>query len=330
MRKISLIKCPICKSPANFWVRSPDFHYFNDGVFDVYKCTNCGHMFQFPFPDEKRLSSYYPDNYYAYVNPETVCKGKGFQLLKHFLKRNLGYDHLEVSGNTLFSQLIFWVIGKKIFKYPYFKTNGRLLDYGCGSGQFVAIAKYLGWDAQGIDFSEQAVKVGIKSGLRIQQGSIKTLAEFPDTFDCITCFQTINHINNAYKLFNGFYKALKAGGVLIVDDGSAESESMKRNKQFCYYLTMPVHVNIFSKKSLLILADKCGFVPEIITSYNYRLSQVKSAALKWKFKTGLPLKNGFSDLGSFEVFIGKLFSWPLYIRSLKAQRGDCILAIFRK
>ena len=134
------------------------------------------------------------------------------------------------------------------------------------------------------------------------------------------------------KYFNAriIDKALKSDGFLIITDGSADSASMATYKQIAYYLTMPVHLNIFSTKSIQLVARNVGFKVKNIKTYNYRLSQAKSAALLLKNKFGVSIGRGYSDLKKIEVLLGKILSIPTLLWSLLPKRGDCILAIFQK
>lgn len=291
---------------------------------------NCRHIFQFPIPTEKEIESFYPDSYYAYQKPAAINESTGIKLLKHFLKRRLFYQNLDVSGNIFYSWLVSLKFGKEILKYPQFVNDGKLLDYGCGSGEFVALMQYLGWTSQGIDFSEHAVDKGIQAGLNLMQGDIVELNKYSNEFNCLTCLQTINHVPNSFELFKSFYKALKPNGLLIVTDGSADSASMKIYKQIAYYLTMPVHINVFSTKSIQLIAENVGFKTNNIITYNYRLSQAKSTALLLKNILGVSLGRGYSDLKNIEVLLGKFLSTPTFLWSLFPKRGDCILAIFQK
>ena len=324
------IHCPICTGLSQYWLSSPDYHYYNQNSYDVYKCIKCRHIFQFPIPDDETISSFYPDDYYAYQQPKKIIETNGIRLLKYFLKRKLGYENLPVTENAIYSYLIMLRLGNHIYQYPKFVKNGSLLDYGCGSGQFVAMAKYLGWESMGIDFSEKAVDAGKKAGLNLIQGNLETLKKYKNKFDCITCFQTINHVPNSYELFQALYNSLKPKGILIVTDGSADSLAMKIYDDISYYLTMPVHLNVFSTKSISFLAKRVGFKKISIKTYSYRLSQAKSMALLMKKKFGRNIGRGYSDLEKNEILLGKFFSYPSYILSLLQGKGDCILAQFQK
>lgn len=97
------------------------------------------------------------------------------------------------------------------------KVSGRrLLDVGCGAGQFVAVAASLGWDARGIDLSEPAVRIGRRFGARCDLVDFfaETLDE--ERFDLIVMSELIEHVPNPARFLARASALLADGGLTYI------------------------------------------------------------------------------------------------------------------
>ncbi len=104
---------------------------------------------------------------------------------------------------------------------PYFKAEGKVLDLGCGRGEFLEVLRDNGVDALGIDLNEQMVDICLDKGLRCERGDLlQKLAELADSsLGGIFCSQVVEHLPPAYlrRLIDLAYFKLRAGGVLIAE-----------------------------------------------------------------------------------------------------------------
>lgn len=93
----------------------------------------------------------------------------------------------------------------------YFKSRtGKLLDVGCGRGEYVEIFKKLGFDAHGVDL-EATIEEAIRADLETEK------IPYPNnSFDFIMCKSTIEHIRNVYHLMSEMYRVLKPGGKIVI------------------------------------------------------------------------------------------------------------------
>jgi 2-polyprenyl-3-methyl-5-hydroxy-6-metoxy-1,4-benzoquinol methylase len=100
--------------------------------------------------------------------------------------------------------------------------GARSLDIGCGFGAFVYVALQQGLDAYGIDFNQTQVETGRKFldlRERLIVGDIATLGSNPklqDSFDLITMFEVIEHVEQPRALVRRACSMLKPGGVLAI------------------------------------------------------------------------------------------------------------------
>jgi ubiquinone/menaquinone biosynthesis C-methylase UbiE len=102
----------------------------------------------------------------------------------------------------------------------YIKPNSSLIDLGCGNGVFL---NYVNQNRKnmkllGIDISSVAIKQ-LKQFYNID-GVVSKLPEIPypienESFDYVTIFETIEHIDDEKELMNNAFRILKKGGKLI-------------------------------------------------------------------------------------------------------------------
>lgn len=98
----------------------------------------------------------------------------------------------------------------------------RVLDIACGEGYGSAlIAKSGAVRVSGVDLSgevvERAARIYGRPNLNFQQGSItEPLAFEDDSFDLITCFETIEHVMQQAEALSELRRVLAPGGILVV------------------------------------------------------------------------------------------------------------------
>ncbi|WP_168203348.1 class I SAM-dependent methyltransferase [Oceanispirochaeta crateris] len=139
------------------------------------------------------------------------------------------YDHTLDYYNSNAAET-FRLYGSKPSPYKdrfkaYFKAESEILDIGSGSGRDVQTLLEQGFDAYGMDASEELIRLS-KSGFKELADRFKTGSlpdEIPDTFsnrewDGILCSAVLQHIpdNHLFDTTFTFHRLLKIGGRLLV------------------------------------------------------------------------------------------------------------------
>ena len=91
----------------------------------------------------------------------------------------------------------------------------KVLDAGCGIGGYIAIAKILGFRAEGIDIADEAVKIAKSKGLNVKQGDIRKLPYKNKTFDIVISGGVVEHFPETYQAIKEIARVLKKGGFFI-------------------------------------------------------------------------------------------------------------------
>ncbi len=74
------------------------------------------------------------------------------------------------------------------------RKPGRLLDVGCGTGGFMAVARDCGWSAVGVDPNEAAAAhARCNLGLEVVNGTLEELPPSKGLFDLVTFWDVLEH-----------------------------------------------------------------------------------------------------------------------------------------
>jgi len=104
---------------------------------------------------------------------------------------------------------------------PYFAGCAKVLDIGCGRGEFLALMRDEGIAARGIDLSEESVAACSQAGLTAEVADLFTyLAARPEQeFDGIFCSQVVEHLDPGRlpEMIRLCASRLRHGGVLAIE-----------------------------------------------------------------------------------------------------------------
>lgn len=95
----------------------------------------------------------------------------------------------------------------------------RILDLGCGEGEFLSICQDKGLDCFGVDISDYALKKA-KSKIKgefFRANLEKDNLPFPSGyFDAVTIFDTVEHLKNPQPVFKEVKRVLKRNGLFFL------------------------------------------------------------------------------------------------------------------
>jgi 2-polyprenyl-3-methyl-5-hydroxy-6-metoxy-1,4-benzoquinol methylase len=147
---------------------------------------------------------------------------------------------------------------------PFMK--GRVLDFGCGDGQFVQRARLDGMDVCGADVSQEAIRRAKSLFPAIDVREMDDTIPFAsDTFDTITCMDVLEHILDVEGTLEEMHRVLKPGGCLLLT--TTEMTRVKLLAVLClrfhdyFYPTSP-HIRYFTRRNLAEVLARKGFIVE--------------------------------------------------------------------
>lgn len=278
--------CPICHSTGRRVLHQDlvdDTFFTAPGKWTLHQCTGCGSAYLDPRPTLASIGTAYAE-YYTHGSEAAAPMGR----LKTIAKRVLRSfsDHYTASladprhpGKSIGAALSVACIKalppcREVINARYRHLHrpapgaDRLLDLGCGAGDFLERAQSLGWRAEGVDFDPQAVAAARARGLQVSVGSIDSYSEVRDLFDVVTCNHVIEHVYDPQAVIASIYRILKPGGQMWIETPNISSAGHTLFGRAWRGLEAPRHVAIFSYRALVDALRQAGFSISHVTPWN--------------------------------------------------------------
>jgi 2-polyprenyl-3-methyl-5-hydroxy-6-metoxy-1,4-benzoquinol methylase len=256
--------CPICGSTNSIeFLRVPD-HSHSKKVFSIVSCGSCGFKYTNPRPVPEHIASYYEfEDYISHSNAKRGLVNKIYQAARSYaLIKKL--------------QLVLKVSKKK----------GPILDYGCGTGEFLNVCKKAGWEVAGVEPSPSARAQAIKQyGLDVTTPENVTPGS---KFQVITLWHVLEHLPDLNTSFELFKSKLNADGTLIIAVPNPTSYEAEKYKEFWAAYDVPRHFYHFRPEDINALAEK--HTMKVVETLPMLLDAFYISLLSEKYKTG---KNKF-------------------------------------
>ena len=164
--------------------------------FEVMECRPCHQIFLHPLPSEEEIQRLFASLY-------TSGEGSVPELKDYY---RFCFD--DEPGNPLVEQYEAWLDVIERVQAP-----GRLLDVGCGTGLFLAVARRRGWEPFGIDESLEATRHARDHfGLDPWVGEFESFADLGESFDLVTGWDVIEHSRSPVNLIRAARRCLAPGG----------------------------------------------------------------------------------------------------------------------
>lgn len=201
-----------------------------DGLrFQIVKCSHCGLCFTNPRPDLPSIQQFYPPEYFNLPGKEggkKNCPRKADPMRKW----------LPIEGKA------------------------RLLDFGCGTGDFLRRMHALKWNVAGLDPEESVVeRIRRQLGLAAYVGSLP-YPLWPDaSFEAITMWQSLEHAHEPLDVLRDAYRLLTPNGRLLLTVPNLESLSARWFGSNWYGLDVPRHLTHFTPETLRGMLQRAGF-----------------------------------------------------------------------
>ncbi len=273
MDEFTTTKCLLCGTNSHTKVKFPQNFSEKDLTADIFsarrttehyhyqllECQNCSSVFSSPILPYAKIASLYQHSKQNYDKETSFIAESYIQ----YIKENLGL----------------------------FQGREKALEIGCGSGFFLKELEKAGFTTvYGVEPSEEAVSKSGDLKENIFTGFFENASYPENSFDLITCFQTLDHLIDPLSVLKKILQLLKPGGLayLIMHNEKSLQARLFGEKSPIYDVE---HIYLFNKKTLPLLCQKAGFT----TVYGVEPSEEavsKSGDLKDAWPPS-PLKTAF-------------------------------------
>ena len=258
-----LLKCPLCKS-GHFlnYKEITDFSVSKES-FIVCKCITCGLLFTNPRPTENEIGPYYdfPD-YYSHE------------------------DKAKNLTQWIYNQVRNYNLGQKIKLIEEYTEPGKLLDYGCGTGQLLFEASVNLWKVNGVEPNQKArEKANHKLGDKVFS-SIDDLKS-DQTYDVITLFHVLEHVHELRKTVKSILKHLKSDGYLFIAVPNPESYDANHYGNSWAGWDVPRHLYHFTQDGIESFRKEFNLILKEIKPMPFDAFYVSLLSEKYQSKPGI-------------------------------------------
>jgi 2-polyprenyl-3-methyl-5-hydroxy-6-metoxy-1,4-benzoquinol methylase len=242
-----------------------DSVFHTAGEWTLRRCTECDCAFLSPRPRPEFLSHAYA-SYYTHKSkaekPQSSYSSLMLGSKNAYTNARWGTALQPASSALGFVQ--YFIPGRPsmlnwaIRTLPRGAPGRKFLDVGCGSGDFLSIARSAGWETFGVDFDGNAVAQARQLGHQVVEGSIDAL-DGHDKFDAITVSHVIEHVPDPFHLLQRCYALLKPGGYFWLETPNLGSKGSMKYGRHWRGLEPPRHLVLFNRPALIRLHERAGF-----------------------------------------------------------------------
>ncbi len=269
------------------------------GEWTMWRCA-CGIAYLDPRPTLSSIGTAY-SRYYTHAEGgerNAIARGRLVRrvmgaLKNDYLNRTFGYRSPAIPFGAVLlrqSSTSRRALEHSIRHLPAPSSNGvRLLDAGCGNGEFLERATQLGFASVGLDPDPKAVEAGRRAGLDIRSGTLPGSGLEPGSFDHVTLKDVLEHLHQPVQALMEVRLLLKPGGRIWISQPNLGAIGLAEFGPYWRGLEPPRHLVLTDIDGMRSLLQRSGFV-------NVNVLAPQPSAVFY-FKQSLYQRNGLDPYG---------------------------------
>lgn len=254
-------RCPVCDQEGNSLFLEVRDHFLSGECFKIVSCQGCGFKFVNPRPEKNEIGRYYQSE--NYISHEERAKS--------FFSR-------------IYRIARFFSIRSKYKIVKKFVRPGKILDIGCGTGEFLAFCNSRGYDVTGVEPNEKAGLIARQVNQIHITEKLEDLPADSHLFDCITMWHVLEHVHDLNETLCMAKKKLAPDGIFIIAVPNCDSHDAKTYGKYWAAYDVPRHLYHFNEASLTKLVSNHGFEIRIVIPQ--RLDAYYVSMLSEKYRSG--------------------------------------------
>ncbi|MEK7408683.1 MAG: glycosyltransferase [Acidobacteriota bacterium] len=204
----------------------------------------------------------------------------GRQYYESYLTGELELPSLSERARTdLAERCLHWLRALLKYKLP----PAKVLELGSAHGGFVALMRWAGYEATGLEVSPWLVDFARESfGAPMLLGPVERQELEPQSLDAVLLLDLAEHLPDPAGTIRHCLRLLKPDGILLIQtpryrEGRSHERMVAEDDPFLKMLTAPQHLYLFSRQSIQRLLGGLGagqveFEPAIFAAYDMFLA----------------------------------------------------------
>jgi 2-polyprenyl-3-methyl-5-hydroxy-6-metoxy-1,4-benzoquinol methylase len=231
---LEITQCPICEGKTFTPYLSCIDYTVSHETFQLTKCETCRFIITSPRPDNGSLPKYYLSaDYISHSNRSATLVDKVYQVSRSFSLR--------------------WKINL-IKEHDSRETSARkILDFGCGTGEFLNRAKEKGFSISGVEPSDIA---RLQAAKLTDEKIEATINNVKGEFSAITLWHVLEHVPELNELIEKLKTRLEKNGTIFIAVPNHESLDAKFYQDTWAGYDVPRHLWHFSRSTMTKLLTK--------------------------------------------------------------------------
>jgi len=250
--------CPIC-GQTNFvpHLITKD-HAITNEEFQLVKCSSCNFILTNPQPSEKNIGRYYASEKY----------------ISHSGKSENLFDKIYLLARGFTLKWKYRLIQK------YVPPKGTLLDYGCGTGEFLEFMKSKNLNVIGVEPN----KVARDKANQKLEGKISDSLQGinNNTINVITLWHVLEHVHNLNETIKHLTILLKKDGHILIAVPNPNSHDGRKYGTTWAGYDVPRHLWHFTQETMSELLIRNGL--KIVTIKPMKLDSFYVSLLSEQYK----------------------------------------------
>lgn len=332
--------CVLCGKPGQLLYSDLRDRLFDaPGTWTLLRCEGCGLVWLNPQPTAEDVPKLYYQSYYTHhhaIEPPRPLRSRQ-KLTEAARAVSLGYEQLLPGASWRWAGRLISLIppwrdyALASLLYLRASARGRLLDVGCGTGEFLAAMRTLGWEVQGVEPDPQAAAVA-RDAFKLPV-VVETLEEarlLESSFDAVTLSHVIEHVLDPHALLKECGRVLKKNGQLVIVTPNVQSLGHLLFRRSWFALEPPRHLHMFSIAALRRAARGAGLTIKTLRTTS-RLSRIIFTGSAVIARHGRCSPNGSSGGGRLlRIGSWSFWAWEDLIRHISPGSGEEILLVAQK
>ncbi len=206
-----------------------------------------------PVPPEAEVSEFYESYYY-----DLLRKGNRAPEIGRLMEGGeVAAKELQWLRGALYTDIVTVLDGVA--------PGRRLLEVGCGTGDFIAFSQEHGFNSVGTEPSPEAAQRAASQGLIVHNLTLEKFVAQSGAanFDVVVMINVLEHVPDPVRTLQECQQVLVPGGILCVrvpnDFTEMQTAAKKKIGGDPWWIAVPDHINYFNFASLRQTLNRVGF-----------------------------------------------------------------------